>query len=271
MVQRTVQQAGQDFSIRARIAVRFACAQLGKPYVWGGDGRAEGGFDCSGLTHAAFAAAGVNLPRTAQTQYQAGPLLPAGSVLEPGDLVFFGTPANVYHVAISLGGTKIVHAPTFGKPVQVADYRSFNDVLGASRPAVSRGAQPLPAGSAVRLCQRSGHARRRAGGRPPADQPRADRAHLRGAGPGAIRSDRGRVRRPGPSPLRGQRVRGHRLRLPIPLAARHCGLGDPRAGRCRPPPHPTRPAVTHRAADQPVQSGPADPALRPRRRHSRPP
>lgn len=110
--------------------LRFACEQLGRPYVWGGNGGAGGGFDRSGLTHAAYAAAGVNLPRTAQTQYQAGPLLPADAALEPGDLAFFGTPANAHHVTISLGGTEIVHSPTFGKPVWVTDYRSFNDMLG---------------------------------------------------------------------------------------------------------------------------------------------
>jgi cell wall-associated NlpC family hydrolase len=40
--------------------VEFACAQLGKPYVWGGDG--DPGFDCSGLTKAAYAAAGITIP-----------------------------------------------------------------------------------------------------------------------------------------------------------------------------------------------------------------
>ena len=52
----------------ALAAVAFAQAQLGKPYVWGGDGDSEGGFDCSDLTHAAYQAAGLTIPRTAQTQ-----------------------------------------------------------------------------------------------------------------------------------------------------------------------------------------------------------
>lgn len=58
--------AHDDGSNAALAAVRFACSQLGKPYVWGGNG--DPGFDCSGLTRAAYAAAGVGIPRTAQTQ-----------------------------------------------------------------------------------------------------------------------------------------------------------------------------------------------------------
>ncbi|OLT23486.1 hypothetical protein BJF78_32270 [Pseudonocardia sp. CNS-139] len=76
----------------AQIAVQFALAQVGLPYVWGGDGPAAGevGFDCSGLTHAAYEAAGVSLPRTAHTQYHHGPLVRPGTPLMPGDLVFYG-------------------------------------------------------------------------------------------------------------------------------------------------------------------------------------
>jgi cell wall-associated NlpC family hydrolase len=72
----------------ALAAVAFARAQLGKPYIWGGNGNP--GFDCSGLTKAAYAAAGITLSRVDQDQYNAGPLLPAGQPLQPGDLVFFG-------------------------------------------------------------------------------------------------------------------------------------------------------------------------------------
>ncbi|GAB3902073.1 C40 family peptidase [Kibdelosporangium lantanae] len=70
---------------------RTAPSQFGKPYVWGGDGDAESGFDCSGLTRTAYQAAGITIPRTAQTQYNAGPLLSPDAPLLPGDLEFFGT------------------------------------------------------------------------------------------------------------------------------------------------------------------------------------
>jgi len=121
---------------RALEAVAFACSQIGKPYVWGGNGNP--GFDCSGLTKAAYAAVGIILPRTAQTQYNAGPLLPPGVALQPGDLVFFGTsPTNVTHVGIALGGTLMVNAPTFNEKVRVDHFRNAGNIIGASRPTAN--------------------------------------------------------------------------------------------------------------------------------------
>ncbi|MEV0961235.1 bifunctional lytic transglycosylase/C40 family peptidase [Streptomyces sp. NPDC049910] len=100
-------------------AVAFARAQIGTPYVWGGDGPAEGGFDCSGLTQAAYRAAGVTIPRIAQAQYDAGPRLPNSTPLAPGDLLFFGTsPRNITHVALYTGGGRAVDAPRPGVVVR---------------------------------------------------------------------------------------------------------------------------------------------------------
>src|SRR3954469_15445004 len=125
---------------RASAAIRTAMAQIGLPYVWGGDGPSNGdaGFDCSGLTTFSYAAAQVSLPRTAHTQYYKGPHVPQGAALQPGDLVFYGTPARVHHVGMYLGDGKMVNAPTFGKPVQTAFYRwNGDDYLGATRPAAT--------------------------------------------------------------------------------------------------------------------------------------
>ncbi|SFR24893.1 NlpC/P60 family protein [Lentzea waywayandensis] len=76
-------------------AISYACRQLGLPYVWGGNGPDAGhaGFDCSGLTKAAYATAGVTLLRTAQQQFDTGPQVAEGQPLLPGDLVFYGRSA----------------------------------------------------------------------------------------------------------------------------------------------------------------------------------
>jgi cell wall-associated NlpC family hydrolase len=99
---------------QAAAAVRFAYAQLGKPYVYGGAGPND--YDCSGLTMQSWAAAGVSLPRVASDQQAS---IPAVSIadLEPGDLVFYGDPA--YHTAIYIGGGEIIQAPHTGTVVQI--------------------------------------------------------------------------------------------------------------------------------------------------------
>jgi cell wall-associated NlpC family hydrolase len=120
----------------AQRALAYALAQLGLPYLWGGDGPANGenGFDCSGLTTAAYAAAGIRLPRIAQAQYDVGPRLAPGAPLRPGDLLFFGTPTNVHHVGIYLNHHQMINAAHAGTPVRVEDYTTWPDLLAASRP-----------------------------------------------------------------------------------------------------------------------------------------
>ncbi|WP_419997810.1 NlpC/P60 family protein [Streptomyces boninensis] len=127
---------GRPPTIRAAVAVAFARNQIGHKYVWGGDGPAEGGFDCSGLTKAAYGRAGIRLPRIAQAQYEAGPRLPRGTRIRPGDLVFFGTPSNVHHVGIATSATRMINAPKPGTRVREEAIRyPGDDYLGATRPA----------------------------------------------------------------------------------------------------------------------------------------
>ncbi|GGJ88792.1 hypothetical protein GCM10010123_18000 [Pilimelia anulata] len=99
--------------------IRFACSQIGKPYVWGAEG--PGSYDCSGLTLAAWRKAGVGLPHNAAAQRRAMQSV-SRSELRPGDLVFYG--GNLHHVAIyagEMGGTQwMVHAPTSGDVVRMA-------------------------------------------------------------------------------------------------------------------------------------------------------
>ncbi|MCO1575896.1 bifunctional lytic transglycosylase/C40 family peptidase [Crossiella sp. SN42] len=116
----------------AEAAIRFACRQLGQPYVWGGDGPSEGGFDCSGLTRAAYASAGISLPRTAHTQFHAGPRVAASQSLLPGDLIFYGNPqTKINHVGLYLGGGKMINAPHAGAVVRIDPVGNYT---GASRP-----------------------------------------------------------------------------------------------------------------------------------------
>ncbi len=94
-------------------AVAFAYAQLGCPYVFGGTGPCSAGFDCSGLTMSAWAAAGVSIPRTSYGQ--AG--LPSVSMsnLQPGDILEF---AGDSHVGIYVGGGMLIDAPQPGMNVE---------------------------------------------------------------------------------------------------------------------------------------------------------
>jgi cell wall-associated NlpC family hydrolase len=113
---------------RAAAAVRFALAQLGDPYVWGAAG--PGSWDCSGLTMGAWGAAGVGLPHSSSMQSGSGTRVSI-SQLQPGDLVFYYSPIS--HVAMYIGGGKIVHAPHSGSVVQIADMNAM-PITTAVRP-----------------------------------------------------------------------------------------------------------------------------------------
>ncbi|MGH3913236.1 MAG: C40 family peptidase [Pseudonocardiaceae bacterium] len=132
----TAVQSRVPINPASRAAIDFAIDQIGLPYVWGGNGPESGdaGFDCSGLTKAAYATAGVELPRTAHTQYFATRHIPNGDPLQPGDLLFYGNPGTkIHHVGLFIGNGQMINAPTFGMPVQVASYH-FSDFAGAGRP-----------------------------------------------------------------------------------------------------------------------------------------
>lgn len=109
-------------------AVAFARAQLGKPYVWGATG--PNSYDCSGLTQAAWRAAGVTLPRTTWDQVKAAPRI-ATKQLRPGDLVFYY--GDISHVGIYVGGGRMIHAPRPGAYVR-EDPVSYQPIYGSVRP-----------------------------------------------------------------------------------------------------------------------------------------
>jgi peptidoglycan DL-endopeptidase CwlO len=130
----------------ARAAVRWALAQLGDPYRWGATG--PNSFDCSGLTSAAYAAAGVGIPRVSRAQWGAGPHVAVDRLL-PGDLVFYGDnpadPASIHHVGMYIGNGLMVHAPHTGDVVRVASIWR-DGYVGATRivPGVLTPGLPAP-------------------------------------------------------------------------------------------------------------------------------
>ena len=105
---------------RAGVALRYAVKQIGDSYVWGAAGPIR--WDCSGLTMRSFEQAGVRLPHSSRAQYGYGRSI-TRSNLQPGDLVFFGSPIS--HVGIYIGKNKMVHAPRPGARVQIAEFGNY--------------------------------------------------------------------------------------------------------------------------------------------------
>jgi cell wall-associated NlpC family hydrolase len=113
--------------------VAFALGQRGKPYRWGAEGPQA--FDCSGLTWAAWRAAGVAIPRTAAGQLTGLPR--ARGQLQTGDLVIYRSSGpSRRHVAMVVGSGRMVEAPAHGVPVRVTGLRG--GWLGAVRPGAGR-------------------------------------------------------------------------------------------------------------------------------------
>jgi cell wall-associated NlpC family hydrolase len=120
-------------ALRAARAVAFALAQRGKPYRWGAQG--PHAYDCSGLTWAAWQAAGVAIPRTAAGQLAGLPRIRGG--LRPGDLLIYPSRGpSRRHVAILVGQGRMVEAPGRGIPVRSTSIRP--GYLGAVRPGSGR-------------------------------------------------------------------------------------------------------------------------------------
>ena len=124
-------------------AISYARGQIGTPYQWGGE-QAGVGFDCSGLVQAAFKSAGVNLPRTAQAQYDATMKVQQGQPLQAGDLVFFGQDtSHITHVGIYAGNGQMIDAPHSGAQVRTESYQ-WGDYVGATRPTDHTAISQMP-------------------------------------------------------------------------------------------------------------------------------
>lgn len=114
---RTAKYTGSVPSVsgKAGIAVKYAYGAIGTPYVWAADG--PNGYDCSGLTLAAWRAAGVNLPHNAAMQWDRVAHI-SRAQMQPGDLVFY---SGLGHVGLYVGSGKIIHAPNAGEDVHLSD------------------------------------------------------------------------------------------------------------------------------------------------------
>jgi hypothetical protein len=112
------QQAAVTITNTADLAIRFATAQVGKPYRWGATG--PNAYDCSGLIQTAYRHAGIHLTRTTYTMIHEGKEVTRANLL-PGDLIF----PNPGHVQLYVGGGKVCEAPEAGVPVRVVPIWGF--------------------------------------------------------------------------------------------------------------------------------------------------
>ncbi len=139
--------AGAGSASAAQTAIDAGMRWIGTRYAWGGGslsgpslgwGIDDGvvGFDCSGLTRYAYAQAGIDIPRNSRAQYASLPKV-SRSALQAGDLVFWATdtddPTTIHHVAIWLGGDRVLEAPQSGSTVRVTAMR-WSGYIGAVRP-----------------------------------------------------------------------------------------------------------------------------------------
>lgn len=126
-------------------AIQFARRQMGIPYVWGGESRREGGFDCSGLIYAAYHAAGYQgIGRTTYDQIRQGVRVDPRRV-QPGDLVF----SSPHHVGLYIGGGQVISAPHTGANVHRIPLAQFGGIYQVRRLTAGGGGLRVPAGGAA--------------------------------------------------------------------------------------------------------------------------
>lgn len=127
---------------QAAMAVGYALSKIGAPYVYGATGPHS--FDCSGLTFAAYRAAGVNIPRTSEAQLAH---LRHVSTPQPGDIIVY---SGGGHVGLYIGHGKIVESPRPGKSVQIVPWRSswwgdhFTAIVRPVSHLVPEQSEPVP-------------------------------------------------------------------------------------------------------------------------------
>lgn len=99
---------GSSYSSRGAGVASYALQFIGNPYVWGGSSLTNGA-DCSGFTMSVYAHFGYGLPHSSASQAGCGRAISL-SELQPGDLVFYRHGGSIGHVAMYIGGGRVVHA-----------------------------------------------------------------------------------------------------------------------------------------------------------------
>lgn len=103
---------------------QYAKEFLGNPYVWGGTSLTKGA-DCSGYVMSLYKKYGVNLPHSSRAQANCGTTIKV-SEAQPGDLIFYGKGKTINHVAMYIGGGRVIHAsnPKTGIRISNVSYRT---------------------------------------------------------------------------------------------------------------------------------------------------
>ena len=142
--------AGSTTGSTGARAVALARTFTGVPYRWGGTDPSSG-LDCSGLTQLVYGRLGVDLPRVAADQARSGTAVPSLDQAQPGDLVFFGSPAH--HVGIYAGDGMMIDAPHTGSTVGLHAVSGYGQVSAVRRVAPATSAASSTATQALALAR----------------------------------------------------------------------------------------------------------------------
>ena len=117
--------SGAKGSASGKEIANYACKFVGNPYVLGGTSLTNGA-DCSGFTYAVYKAFGYSIPRTSTAQRSAGRGVTYADA-QPGDIICYAG-----HVALYLGGGRIVHASTPATGIKYG-YATYKEILAVRR------------------------------------------------------------------------------------------------------------------------------------------